>query len=620
MTGKGTELSRDVRDRLERARLGRSGLQARLAKRPCRIAHPMTLSSRASATEPEANAEGEGARVEGSRFCFAAKMAATTALLLALYSPGTSFAQSPAPQFDDPILRALSAELQRSKDKLQLEQMQRPYYIEYSVTEVDEYTADATLGVLRFENRQRSRLLRAAVRVGDYKRDSFFRGGQGQATLATIGDDEIALRHQLWLLTDGAYKNALAAYSAKDALFKSIVVEHAVDDFSREPPVEALGPILRAGLSPEPWRNHVRAVSALFRKDPRIDNSMVNFTFRVVNRYFLNTEGTVTRRGHAWYVAFFSASTQAADGQRVNLSRDWVMSRPEELPSLETLKTEAGKMIATLQAMRQAPQVDETYRGPVLFTADAAKHIFWTLVGEAITGDQPAPGGSARTTGAFASQYKTRVLPDFLTIVDDPTATYAVDRTLVASYDVDDEGVKAAPVTVVDKGMLVNYLLGRRPIRDFPRSNGHGRAGAGDSAAPQFSNLFVRAEPAYSFAELKQKLIELCRDQGKPYGYLVESTTTNLAPLVMYKVWAKDGRQELVRDATFAQLDTRALRSDILAAGNDTLADNSNENVPKAVINPSILFSELEVRRTTQSQEKLPEYPPPALADIKTAP
>jgi predicted Zn-dependent protease len=250
-----------------------------------------------------------------------------------------------------------------------------------------------------------------------------------------------------------------------------------------------------------------------------------------------------------------------------------------------------------------------------LFTADAAKHLFWNIIGPAVTGDQPAPGGSARTTGPFASHYKTRVLPDFLTIVDDPTATYAVDRTLVAAYEVDDEGVKAAPVTVVDKGVLVNYLMGRRPIRDFPRSNGHGRASAGDSAAPHFSNLFVRAQPAYSFAELKQKLIELCREQGQDYGYLVESTTSNLSPLVMYKVWVKDGRQELVRDAVFAQLDVRALRSDILAAGNDTLADNSNENVPKAVINPSILFSELEVRRTTQSQEKLPEYPPPALTD-----
>ncbi len=563
---------------------------------------------------------GEGVRVEGSRSRLRAKIATVAALLLALCNPGVAPAQSTAPKLDDPILRAMNTELQRSKDKMQLEQMQRPYYIEYSVIDVDEYTADATVGVLRFENRQRSRLLRAAVRVGDYKRDSFFRAGQGQATLATVGDDETALRHQLWLITDSAYKNALAAYSAKDSLLKNVVVEHAVDDFSQEPPVEAVGPLVQAGLSPDPWRNHVRDVSALFRKDPNIDASTVTFNFRVVNRYFLNTEGTVTRGGYAWYVVFFNASTQAPDGQRVNLSRDWVMARAGELPSLETLKTEAGKMISTLQAMRSAPQVDETYRGPVLFTADAAKHIFWTLIGDAITGDQPPPGGSARTTGAFASQYKSRVLPDFLTIVDDPTATYAVDRTLVASYDVDDEGVKARPVTVVDKGVLVNYLLGRRPIRDFPRSNGHGRAGAGDAAAPHFSNLFVRADPAYSFAELKQKLIDMCREQDKPYGYLVESTTTNLAPLVMYKVWAKDGGQELVRDAAFAQLDVRALRSDIVAAGNDALADNSNENVPKAVINPSILFGELEIRRTTQSQEKLPEYPPPALADAKTAP
>jgi predicted Zn-dependent protease len=435
-----------------------------------------------------------------------------------------------------------------------------------------------------------------------------------------MGDDQVALRHQLWLATDSAYKSALAAYSAKDSLLKSIVVEHPVDDFSQEPPVQAVGPLAGTTLQPDTWRDHVRAVSALFRKDNRIDGSLVNFSFRVVNRYFMNTEGTVTRSGYSWYVVYFSATTQAPDGQRVSLSRDWVMARAQELPSVDTLKTEAEKMIATLQALRQASPVDETYRGPVLFTADAAKHIFWTIIGPAITGDQPMPGDSARTTGAFASQYKTRVLPDFLTIVDDPTATHAVDRTLVASYDVDDEGVKATPVTVVDKGMLVNYLMGRRPIRDFPHSNGHGRAAAGDSPSPQFSNLFVRSEPAYTFDQLKQKLIELCRNQGLDHGYLVESTTTNLAPLVMYKVWAKDGRQELVRDASFAQLDARALRSDIAAAGNDTLADNSNENVPKAVINPSVLFGELEVRRTTQTQEKLPEYPPPALTETKTAP
>ncbi|MGH6630380.1 MAG: metallopeptidase TldD-related protein, partial [Burkholderiales bacterium] len=274
----------------------------------------------------------------------------------------------------------------------------------------------------------------------------------------------------------------------------------------------------------------------------------------------------------------------------------------------------------TLQAMRQAPQVDETYRGPVLFGADSAKHIFWNIVGQAVTGDQPPPGNSARTTGPYASQYKTRVLPDFLTIVDDPTATFAVDRTLVATYDVDDEGVKAQPVTVVDKGVLVNYLLGRRPIRDFSHSNGHGRASAGDSPNPQFSNLFVKAEPAFTFDQLQQKLIELCRNQGLDYGYFVESTTSNLSPLVMYKVWVKDGRQELVRDASFSQLDVRALRSDMVAAGNDALADNSNENVPKAVINPSILFGELEIRRTTQTQEKLPDYPPPALTETKTTP
>ena len=538
------------------------------------------------------------------------------AVIFAVLAALPAQAQQAAPGAqDDPVLRAMSAELERSRQRLQLEQLDRPYYIEYSVTDIQEHSADAAFGALLQENRQRSRLIRAVVRVGDYKDDSYFGPGMGQVAFATLGDDELALRYQLWLATDAAYKNALAARTAKQAMLKDLVVEHPVDDFSREASTVSIGPRVAGEKDPDGRRDLARSISALFRDDPKIDAANVHYEYRGVNRYLLNTEGTVGRSGSENYTLYFTASSQAPDGMRLGLSRDWVMARGEELPPAGVVREAARKLIADMAALRQAPVVEDTYRGPVLFAADAAKMIFWNMVGPAITGDQPPPSDSARTTGPWASYYKSRVLPDFLSVVDDPTAPSFNGRTLVGNYALDDEGVTAAPVTVVEKGILTNYLIGRQPIRDSPHSNGHGRAAPGGAPIASFANLFVRANPGYSFEELKQKLIEMCKQQGKPYGLLVYSAASgnNVAPELMYRVWAEDGRLELVRGGTFAELDVRTLRNEMVAAGNDLQADNSNEAIPKAVINPSVLFEELEVQRNTRLQETLPAYSAPAM-------
>jgi hypothetical protein len=71
---------------------------------------------------------------------------------------------------------------------------------------------------------------------------------------------------------------------------------------------------------------------------------------------------------------------------------------------------------------------------------------------------------------------------------------------------------------------------------------------------------------------------------------------------------------ELVRGAIFNQLDTRTLRSDIIAAGNDTYVYNRSEPLPSSIVAPSLLFGELEIQRANRTREKLPEYPAPPLA------
>jgi predicted Zn-dependent protease len=272
-------------------------------------------------------------------------------------------------------------------------------------------------------------------------------------------------------------------------------------------------------------------------------------------------------------------------------------------------------MLATLKELRDAPVADEEYRGPVLFSADAATPVLADLVGENILGIKPDLGQPARTKGAFASSYKSRVLPDFLSVMDDPTLASLNGRSLMGKYEVDDEGVKAMPVSVIENGKLVNYLMARAPIRNFPASNGHGRARVPQNApGPSLGNMIVRSSESSSPDQLKKKLIEICQQRDLPYGYYVETLGPQRVPRLLYKVWVKDGHEELVRGAIFGDLDARTLRNDLIAAGNDVNIENRPLNIPHSIVNPSILFDELEVKRANANKDKLPEYPAPKVA------
>jgi hypothetical protein len=525
----------------------------------------------------------------------------------------TSAANAVLNDHGDPILRAMVAELRRSQEKLQLGQLQRPYYIDYEVTEIQDYVVDATLGSLRNDQANVGRAVRVVVRIGDYKQDSYFGEGTGSVDTMPLDNDEMALRHQLWLVTDKAYKAALSGLTEKQADLKNVVVEADLPDFSRELPVESVNDLPRLGTSLDKWKELVRSTSGLFRADPDLESSEALLHFRVLNRYFVNTEGTVTRRGNTVYSYYFDGSAQAADGMRLERSHGYIVGKADELPKPEQVRKEAQELIGTFAALRKAPLVEDDYHGPVLFSADASTALMERLVAPNILGIRPEPGSPARTRGEFASYYKSRVLPEFLTVVDDPRPRTIDGVTLLGSYEVDDEGVKAEPITVIDKGVLINYLQGREPIRDSLRSNGRGRTVLTGAPRPQISNLIVKASDGVPLEELKKKLIQMCKDQGRPYGYFVETTGIRLAPRLLWRIYANDGRMELVRGAAFNQLDLRSLRSDIIAAGNDQYVYNRAEPLPSAIVAPSLLFGELEIQRANRTRERPPQYPAPPL-------
>jgi hypothetical protein len=520
----------------------------------------------------------------------------------------------------DALIEALLAELERSKDHLKMDQVQAPYYIEYRVNDVEDFSAEAAFGALRENQHSHVRVLRVVVRVGDYQQDSYYNQGMGEANILPLDNDPIALRHQIWLVTDDAYKAAGEALAEKQAALKQFSVDpHPVEDFAKAPVLTAVEPTVALHVDETAWKKTLQDMTALYKQYPDLEAVTASARFSAVNEYFVNSEGTVTRHGKNIYSVQFNGAAQAEDGMRLGRSPGWTVARAEELPTHDALMTEAKAALDTIVALRKAPIVEEEYRGPVLFAPDAANDVVLSLLGANVTGRKPQLGKPNRTIGSFATSYKSRVLPNFVTVVDDPSLKDFKGKSLVGSYDVDSEGVKAQTVTLIDNGSLTNYLLGREPIRDFTTSNGHGRAAPGSYPQPNPGVLIFKSSEPQSPAALKKRIMEMAAEQGRPYAYRVETLGPGNSPRLLYRVYVEDGHEELVRGAVFSELDVRSLRADLIAAGDDQLVDNRPGGVSMTVIAPSLLFDELEVKRADTSKDKLPDYPAPPLVASKTA-
>ena len=282
----------------------------------------------------------------------------------------------------------------------------------------------------------------------------------------------------------------------------------------------------------------------------------------------------------------------------------------KDLDAPATFEKHAVDLIASLADLRKAPLVEEEYHGPVLLSADASADTLRSLVGSGVTATRPRLGTEARTNGPFASSYHARVLPEFMDVVDDPGLKSYDGRALIGAYDVDDDGVPAQAVDLVAAGRLENYLVGREPVRDFPLSNGHARAPVSGAARPAVGVLKVTAHQGLTDEELNRKLVDMAKDRDLKSVYLVETLGGEMTPRVLYRV-SPDGKRELVRGAVLGDLDQRALRSSVEAAGKELWVANYFGDVPQTVLAPALLLDDVTVRRANETNDKLPFYPPP---------
>src|ERR1700722_6735809 len=537
-------------------------------------------------------------------------------------------AQAPTPA----VLVAMKEELDRSMAAMSNGDP-AAYFISSTVADRQYSEVSGSNGALLTSTETRARWLEVQTRVGTYQLDDTHKLADRQPSWTSPGtsvvvDDNIpVLRREIWLETNRQYPAATEAL-IKVRTSQQVQVQTAegnAPDFSREKPHVSIGPRVEIKVDRKPWEEKVRAYTAAFSKSPEVLNSIATFTALGMNQYQANTEGTQLAFGQVHYRLELYVQSKAPDGMDINRYANFDWLNPKDAPDDKTVFARIQTMIAETEALDKAPLVDP-YAGPALLTGRAAAVFFHEVFGHRAEGFRQKDINEGQT---FTSKIGEQIMPDFISIKDDPTEQSLGGQMLLGYYPFDDEGVPSQDVHLVDHGILKTFLMSRSPLVNIPQSNGHGRRELGYVPVARQGNLIVSSTKTMTDAELRAKLIDLVKQQGKPYGLLIDDiaggfTFTDrsnpqafqVLPLVVYKVYADGRPDQLVRGVDIVGTPLVSLTK-IVATGDTPDIFNGycgaeSGSVPVAAVAPGILISEMEVQKKETSTDKPPILPPPA--------
>ena len=535
----------------------------------------------------------------------------------------------------DPVFRAMKDEMDRTLKKLELAGFPKPYFVSYAVRDEEHNSVAADFGGLVEVSSSPVRQAAVILRVGDYALDDAnFIGYRGDCRPVReevpVEDDYDAMRFQLWSMTDQAYKQALECFAAKKAYLETKNIVHEEDDFSREKPVESFENAPEIKVDAAAWAGTVRRLSASFRSHPEAQSSEVSLEAVPRKMRYVNSEGTAYARPEPLAEFSVSAKAQAADGMEISDERTLLAPDARDF-SPERLSAEVDAFAGEVKSWVQASTAG-AYVGPVIFEDQAAGEFFHHLLAEQVSAPRaPLQEDEERKIfdgGGLAGRLGLRVASPILSVTDDPSMESFEGTPLFGHYTIDDEGVPASKVALVQKGMLRDVLMSRAPTAKRPHSNGHGRGGLWAIPSGQVGVMVVRSDETVSKKKLVSRMLSLCREQGLEYGLRIKHLYSpaydrdkSLLPLPVevYKVYVKDGHEERVRGIQFEDLGLRALK-DVLAASKETYVYNFyargpyRDNVfyvPASIVTPSILVQEIEFKPVEEKALHLPYLPHP---------
>jgi predicted Zn-dependent protease len=536
----------------------------------------------------------------------------------------------------DPVLKAMQSEIARATAELGKTE-QPPYYLGYTVYDQDFVVLVGAYGSLLTNATAQRRFADVNMRVGAPELDNTH--GQSRPSGVNsgslpLGNDADAIARVLWELTDREYKRAVPSLlNVRTNTAVRAEEEDKSPDFSKEKPQTHIEEAPAADVFDRAaWEGEIKRLSGAFRKYPEVYYATVMIQVQRSNSRMVSSEGSAIVSPSASVRLIMEAQTRAEDGMDLLRVETFQAPAASGLPGEAELSKKIGKMAADLIALRKAP-VAEPYDGPAILSGRAAAVFFHEVLGHRLEGHRQRDEEEGQT---FTKKIGQEVLPKFLSVIDDPTTHELAGMKLAGAYDFDNEGEPAQRVDVIKDGVLNNFLMSRMPVKNFGKSNGHGRNQPGRMPTGRQGNLIVTSTKTVPETEMRQKLIDEVKKQGKPYGLYFDDiqggftlTTRSLPqafqvlPVLVYKVYADGRPDELVRGVDIVGTPLAALTR-ILITGDQPKVFNGvcgaeSGQVPVAAVAPSMLFSEMEVQKRAHEHERPPLLPPPGFEDAVTA-
>ena len=543
---------------------------------------------------------------------------------------------APVSAVKDPVLTAMQSEIARATAELGKTE-QPPYYLSYTVYDQDFVVLVGAYGSLLNDASVQRRFADVNMRVGAPELDNTH--GQSRPSGVTSGslplrNDADAIARVLWELTDREYKRAVPSLlNVRTNTAVRAEEEDKSPDFSKEKPQTHIEEAsLTAQFDRAAWQGEIKRLSAAFRKYPEVYYATVMIQLQRSNSRMVSSEGSAIVSPSTSVRLIMEAQTRAEDGMDLLRVETFQAPTASGLPAEPELSKKIEKMATDLMALRKAP-VAEPYDGPAILSGRAAAVFFHEVLGHRLEGHRQRDEEEGQT---FTKKIGQEVLPKFLSVIDDPTIHELGGIKLAGAYDFDNEGEPAQRVDVIKDGVLNNFLMSRMPVKNFSQSNGHGRNQPGRMPTGRQGNLIVTSTKAVPEAEMRQKLIDEVKKQGKPYGLYFDDiqggfTLTQrslpqafqVLPVLVYKVYADGRPDELVRGVDIVGTPLAALTR-ILTTGDQQHVFNGvcgaeSGNVPVAAVAPSMLFSEMEVQKRAHEHERPPLLPPPGFEDTSAA-
>ncbi len=567
--------------------------------------------------------------------CLMALQLSFAPILSAAPAENSAATKTPSANTGDPILKVMQGELTRASGSLSKTDP-APYFLSYTVNDQDIVVLVGAYGSLLTDAALQRRQADVVMRVGSPALDNTH--GQSRASGMTsgslpLGDDSDAISRVLWELTDREYKRAAPAFlNVKTNTAVRAEEEDKSPDFSKEAPQSHTGEALKPhAFDRAAWEGEIRRLSGAFRKYPGVYFATVVLQVQDSTSRLVSSEGAAIASPTASTRLIMEAETRADDGMELIRVETFQAPAAAGLPSEADLTAKIDKMAADLKDLRKAP-VAEPYDGPALLSGRAAAVFFHEVLGHRLEGHRQRDEDEGQT---FTKKIDQEVLPKFLSVADDPMIREVAGVKLAGSYDYDNEGSPAQRVEVIQNGVLKNFLMSRMPIKNFGVSNGHGRNQPGLMPTGRQGNLIVTSTQTVPEAQLRQKLIDEVKRQGKPYGLYFDDiqggftlTTRQLPqafqvlPVVVYRIYADGRPDELVRGVDIVGTPLAALTR-IMTTGDQPHVFNGvcgaeSGSVPVAAVAPAMLFSEMEVQKRGHSHERPPILPPPGFENTTT--